>query len=163
MDCDLYLIFHLSTGDNFKMYPVVLHFCKQYKKVNIYSLDRNFETVSQLYEKYDNIIIHKLDKNYNCCTVPSTELEKIQDVKNSKILLSGFNNPNWYSLTLPFYRRFYEQLNLSYDIKYKYDEINRNYEKENKLLQNIINTYKNEYIFIHDRSSFVRVKMYSPS
>jgi hypothetical protein len=147
------LLFHLSTGDNFTMYAMVLHYSFIYKNVHIFCLHRNSKTIKQMYNKYNNIIIHVIqDEKYNGCIVPKNNICEIKNkLINADIISTGMNNDNWnLNPSSNFWRYFYKQGNLDYEIRYKYMDIYRNYEKEKELYNKLVNKYGDKYIFIND-------------
>jgi hypothetical protein len=152
-------LFHLSTGDNFTMYAAVMNYQKIYENVYIYCLYRNILFITQLYEKYKNVHIIMLnDPNYNNCLVPENDkndlINKIQDYDliecgyhNNESFSYFNNNKHFY-----FWKSFYMQIELPYEIRYDddYKDINRNLEKEQILYKNLIEKYGEKYIFVHD-------------
>ena len=145
------LLFHLSTGDNFTMYAMVIYYSIIYKYVNIFCLHRNINTIKQMYDKNNNIIIHLIEnKNYNGCIVSKNDIDKLKNkLINFDIISTGMHNNN-FDYSQIFWRCFYKQVNLDYDIRYIYNNINRNYKKEKKFYNKIINKYGNKYIFLND-------------
>ena len=144
-------LIHLSTGDNFTMYAMIIHYSFIYKNVHIFCLHRNINTITQMYKKYNNIFIHLIeDKDYNGCMVYQNDIDKLKTkLTNFDIISTGMHNNNFdYSQT--FWRCFYKQANLDYEIRYKYRDIYRNYEKEGEFYNKIINKYGNKYIFVND-------------
>jgi hypothetical protein len=142
--------FHLSTGDNFTMYAAVRHFQKIYKNVFIFCLHRNRHTVMQLYQPYDNVKILIMDENYNCFLTPANLIEECKSkIKPHVVLATGFHAPNFDAST-EFWIRFYDQINLPYSMRYDYEDINRNKERETNLHNSIVSKYGEKYIFLHD-------------
>ena len=78
--------------------------------------------------------------------------------KNFDIIKIGLHNNNWHILKsdiivgdLPysFFKTFYKQLELDYEIRYKYEKINRNHNSEIFFLNKVMKNY-DKYIFLHD-------------
>jgi len=147
------ILFHISTGDNFTMYALVLHYQKIYKNVYIFCLFRNKLSVNQLYEKFSNIHIILIENpNYNYCTVPNNLVEDLQKkLINYDMFLSGKNIPGW-ECPLNFWNSFYKDSKLDYSIRYneEYCKINRNNKNEIELYNKLILKYSTKYIFVHD-------------
>jgi hypothetical protein len=156
------IIFHLGTGDNFTMYALVMYYQKIYENVYIFCLYRNRFTVKQLYEKFDNIHVIILDPGYNVFRVPdeiiSTYKNKINDCD---LILTGISNPYWPPKNQPFWRAFYTDINIPYEIRYQYNDISRNNNHEIKLYNDVIGRYGSNYIFVHDHRS-ANYKHYDP-
>ena len=154
MNTDCIVTFHLSTGDNFTCYALVLKTLEKYSNVHIFCLHRNKNFVKQLYEKHNGVIIHILDENYNNCGVPRNEITNLKLLlKNADVIETGHNYNGWNNIQLSgnlFWRKFYIQASMNYDIRYDYMTINRNLEKETSLYNDMIKNYGNEYIFVHD-------------
>ena len=150
MDKNCIFLFHLSTGDNFTMYAAVRHFQKIYKDVFIFCLHRNRYTVTQLYQPYDNVRISIIDEPYNHWLVPNKLIERFKkNVPNFDLFVSGFHDPN-FNQTPCFWKAFYDQLHLPYRMRYDYEDINRNKERELNLYNSIVSKYGEKYIFLHD-------------
>ena len=151
------ILFHLSTGDNFTMYAMVLHNSFIYKYVHIFCLHRNKNTIKQMYGGYKNIIIHfHKKKNYNCHLIDKKDLDNIKKkLINYDIISTGEHNNNW-SYSQNFWRYFYKQGELEYDIRYAYININRDYKKEKDFYNKIVNKYGKKYIFINDHRQILK-------
>ena len=142
-----FILFHLSTGDNFTMYALIRHFQKIYKYIYIFCLERNIHTITQMYEKYNNIKLIIIDGNWL-----NIDLNKYtQNIKDYDVIRCGVHNKNWNDIgTIMFWRYFYKVVDLPYEIRYEYNDINRNNERELNLYNKLINKYGEKYIFIFD-------------
>jgi hypothetical protein len=138
------------------MYASVCHFAQKYQKVIIFSLYRNRHTIKQLYNKLSNVKVIVIDnKDYNIHLVPDEHINKSYEYCKQKnlnidIIKCGNNVPNFSGYQ--FWRSFYTQIGLEYNMRYKkkYNIINRNYEREHKLYNKVIKKYGYKYIFVHD-------------
>ena len=160
MNDNLFLLFHLSTGDNFTMYAMVLHYQKIYKNVYIFCLYRNHEFITQLYAPYKNIHIFKInDPSYNACVVSRDFFKQCSsDIKNYDTIATGFMNSKWTKEGFKnFYMKFYEHIGLDYNIRYlpEYSKINRNIQIESQLYEELIKIYGKTYIFVHDHRNYI--------
>lgn len=143
-------LFHLSTGDNFTMYAAVRHFQKLYMNVYIFCLHRNRHTVIQLYQPYANVHILIIDETYNYYLAPSNLINQCKSqIKNCVVVASGYYDPA-FDGSNGFWERFYTQMHLPYRIRYEYEDIHRNNERELRLYNSIIGMYGKNYIFLHD-------------
>jgi hypothetical protein len=151
MDKSCLFLFHLSTGDNFTMYAAVRHFQKIYKDVFIFCLYRNRYTIKQLFQPYNNIHIHIiLDENHNNCLAPEQLINQYKfKLHNCDLFESGFYVADFDGRN-GFWEQFYNQLNLPYKIRYDFEDINRNKERELTLYNSIVSVYGKNYIFLHD-------------
>ena len=153
MKKNCFIVFHLSTGDNFTMYALICHYQKIYENIYVFSLYRNQNFIKQLYEKFNNINIFIIDDpEYNICTVPEHIFNKYsENIIDYDIIKSGCHNENWYNVDQKyFWRNFYIDLGIPYEIRYEYININRNYEREINLYNSLIKRYGDKYIFIFD-------------
>ena len=150
MDKSCIFLFHLSTGDNFTMYAAVRHFQKIYKDVFIVCLHRNRLTVTQLYEPYKNVRVIIIDANYNNYVAPPQLIEHFKSqIKDSDLFVTGYHDPNFNGEN-HFWETFYNQLHLPYSMRYDYEDIHRNKERELNLYNSVISKYGEKYIFVHD-------------
>lgn len=149
-DKNCIVLFHLPTGDNFTVYALISKLSEKYDKLYIFCLDRNKLFVKQLYENHKNVnIIYIEDKKYNIHLVTDDIFNKYcHNIKNYDLIKLGHHDI--ISLGNQYWRSFYNQANVNYDIRYDYMNINRKFENENKLYQKIINIYGDKYIFVHD-------------
>lgn len=150
MDKNCIFLFHLSTGDNFTMYAAVRHFQKIYKDVFIFCLHRNRHTVMQLYQPYDNVRIITIDETYNNYVAPPQLINNLKSqITNYDLFMTGFHDPTFVGND-GFWEKFYDQLHLPYRMRYNYEDINRNKERELTLYNAIVSKYGEKYIFLHD-------------
>jgi hypothetical protein len=154
MPKNVFVLFHLSTGDNFTMYALILHLRTLYENVYIFCLHRNSETIKQLYELHTNIHICVCDINYNSCTVPNdTFYHYLSLVNDYELIVTGFNDKNWIN-TSKFWRSFYSHINFDYNMRYNFTSINRKHETEITLLNKVKDIYGSKYIFVHDHRNY---------
>ena len=150
MDKNCIFLFHLSTGDNLTMYAAVRHVQKMYKDVYIFCLYRNRYMVAQLYQPYENVHLLISDETYNNWLAPPQLIEQFKTkINNYDLLLSGCYDPK-FDVNGAFWESFYNQLNLPYRMRYDYEDINRNKERELNLYNSIVSKYGEKYIFLHD-------------
>jgi hypothetical protein len=148
------VLFHLSTGDNFTMYAMILYLTTIYENVYIFCLHRNYETITQLYELHPKIHICKCDINHNVCNVPNNTLNYYcSTITDYDVIKTGRHNSKWVNNNI-FWKGFYSVVNIDYNLRYVYTSINRKYEKENTLLNKIKNIYGEKYIFVHDHRNY---------
>lgn len=153
MDKICIFLFHLSTGDNFTMYAAVRHFQKIYKDVYIFCLHRNRNTVAQLYQPYENVHLLITNETYNHFLAPPQLITQCKSqINNSDLLVSGCYEPKFDTIGA-FWERFYDQLKLPYRMRYDYEDIHRNKERETNLYNSIVSKYGEKYIFLHDHRS----------
>jgi hypothetical protein len=158
------ILFHLSTGDCLTMYAAICYYAEIYKNIYIFCLERNEIFIKQLYEN-KNIIIRVISqKEHEKCNLhyaaPLTYISRYTtELIDYDIIKSGNSfdeNGNiideWNSMNNigDFWRKFYFQVNLPYEIRYKYTDINRNNKNEKDLYDKIINIYGSRYIFVQD-------------
>jgi hypothetical protein len=145
---------HISTGDNFTVYPILCEISNKYDSIHIFTLWRNRKFIKQLYENFNNIIIHELEPGYNLCQPPKEiVLGIIKDLNLKNVMVSGFYDYLGYSkkTSLPFWREFYLNVNMDFDLlRNKYRNINRKLEKEKQLYDEIVKIYGKDYVFVHD-------------
>lgn len=162
MNKNCVILFHLSTGDCLTMYACISHYCKIYENLYIFCLERNEKFIKQLY--YNKNVIIKLipQKEHNNCKLhyaaPLNYISKyLNELTNYDLIKSGnsFSEDGkiideWNKMTGEFWNKFYFQVNLPYEIRYNYNDINRNYIDEKNFYEKIINIYGSKYIFVQD-------------
>jgi hypothetical protein len=149
------ILMHLCTGDNFTYYPIIRHYSEIYKNVFIYCLHRNRNTVMQIYEKISNVVVIYLPENYNNFIIPNQSIENLKNAMvDIDVIKTGIYHPEWNNDKVPkFYRFWYENAGLDYDnVRYKY-QLNRNHEGELEVYNKIVETYGENYIFVHDHQN----------
>jgi hypothetical protein len=163
-DKNCIFLHHLSTGDNFTVFPAICELYTKYKSFHIFVLNRNKLTIKQLFEPFNNIVLHELEENYNSCHATQTHIKELQkSLDNCEIIVAGFYRQYPFKTAkLPFYREFYFMIDLNYDnIRNKYKKINRNLEQERKFYNKVISRYGENYIFTHDHRH-VKYRHYDP-
>lgn len=147
-------LFHLHTGDNFTFYGAVRHLQKMYRDVYIFCLYRNRHTIMQLYQPYDNVHIIISDENHRDHLAPISLVNQlISKINNDfNLFITGMYDRN-FNHKNHFWEECYNVLGLSYKIRYDYEDINRNKERELNLYNLIVSKYGEKYIFLHDHRS----------
>lgn len=155
-----FLLFHLSTGDNLLVYGMVRHLLKTYDIVNIFCLQRNVETITQLYSPWNNVKIH-IVPDHNNCDVPDADLQKALSTAQGEydVLRTGCHTGK--GLNGPFWRSFYFDLGLPYEIRYQYKDIFRNKNREEDLYNKVVKLYGDKYVFTHDHRN-IKYQHYDP-
>jgi len=144
------------------------YYSEIYTNVYIFCLERNEQFIKQLYyNKNIIIIVIPQIEHENCQLFYATPLnyinKYIKNLVDYDIIKSGnsfsddgkiINEWEYMSVYGEFWKKFYHQVNLPYEIRYKYTNINRDYEREENLYNNIINIYGSKFIFFQDHRSF---------
>ena len=158
---------HFYTGDCFTMYACVCHFSKIYENIYIFCLERNKEFIQQLYEKFNvNITVVPKIEHIKCRlahAAPESYIKRYMNIEDYDVIRTGCSfrddaaiAEDWidFKKTIKnFWRIFYKQANLDYEIRYDYMKINRNLEKETEFYNKIVSIYGSKYIFLHDHRS----------
>lgn len=101
-----------------------------------------------IFKNISNIILvesnnfNKIDKKYSNCKIIKLGIYNEKCIKNLNINDSSIN----------YFEYFYNQLNLNYDIKYKYEYLDRDMYGENKYFEKIKNFFKDGYIFYYNKN-----------
>ena len=152
------LIGQLSLGDLFILNGLIKYYENIYENVILLCNRKNYKNMQHIF------------KDSNTINIICSE-EKIQDHNHyiySKyddydIIKLGDNNDNWNkcrsqllinNLSLSFFITYYTQLDIDYDIRYKFEKIYRNIEEEKLFYEKVMNNYNNKYIFIHNCENF---------
>lgn len=141
MNDECIIIGHLSLNDLLIINGIVNYYTIKYNKVYLLCKKIDFETINQMFSHNNLIIPISIDMEINN-NVLSYDSIIFKEYEKIDIIKIGMHNPNWDSLksdfiieNLPYlyFKTFYEQLNLDYEIRYKYEKINRNILSEKKL------------------------------
>ena len=158
---------HLSTGDCLTMNACICYYSEIYKNIYIFCLERNEQFIKQLYYNKNIIIIvipQEEHEKYNLhYAAPLSYISKyISELVDYDIIKSGnsFDEngtiiDEWDKINNigEFWKKFYYQVNLPYEIRYKYTDINRNYYNEKDFYNKIVNIYGSKFIFAQDHLS----------
>lgn len=150
------IIGHLGLGDLFIINSIVRYYTKKYNIVYILCKKYNLKTIMQMYSDNKHIYPIAIDINENI--IPFEHY--IFDIFNEDcdIIKLGLHNNNWFTYKSSyndgdfpnlFFKTFYEQIDLNYNIRYKYEKINRNISSEQLFYTKCMNNYNNNYIFVH--------------
>ena len=104
-----------------------------------------------------NIIFFGID---NLILTVVNNFKNINNINNfDKVIKLGIYNDNKIenytidNLSINYFELFYSILNINFEIKYKYEYLNRNVTNENKYYNKIIDKYKDGYIFYYNKNS----------
>lgn len=161
------ILFHLSTGDCLTMYACICHYMEMYKNIYIFCLERNAQFIEQLYHNKNIIITIIPQLEHEKCKLhyaaPLSYISKyIPKLVDYDIIKSGNSfsedgkiTDEWFGMHSvgEFWKKFYYQVKLPYEIRYKYTSINRNYNTETIFYNKIISRYGSKYIFAQDHRS----------
>ena len=151
------IIPHLSLGDLFIINSIIRYYTLIYNNVYFLCKKKNIKSINKIFSDNNSIIPICIDIIEDI--IPNNHFI-YEKYKNYDIIKLGLHNNNWYVLKsdiivgdLPysFFKTFYKQLDLNYDIRYKYEKINRNYDSEIFFFNKVMKNY-GKYIFIHDNS-----------
>ena len=167
-----FIIGHLSLGDQFIINGIVRYFASIYSFTYILCKRINLKSIISIYSDDKSIIPISIDTDNFIIENDHYLFDLYKDYDIFKI---GILNNNWFLLksnfiidNLPysFFETFYQQLNLEYNLRYKFEKINRNLNRENMYFKIIMKNYikisnisnisnndshndSNKYIFIH--------------
>ena len=149
------IVGHLSLNDFFIINGIINYYTTIYNKVCFLCKKKDHKSMLNCFldnnliipvyiDTDDNIIPldHKILKNYN----------------NYDIIKIGTHNENWNLLKSTFniglypylyFKTFYQQLNLDYQIRYNYEKIYRDTIREQIFYDNIMEKYNDNYIFTY--------------
>lgn len=161
------ILFHLSTGDCLTMYASICYYSEIYKNIYIFCLERNEKFIKQLYQNKNIIITIIPQKEHEKCQLhyaaPLSYISRYMiGLVDYDIIKSGnsFDEngkiiDEWKNINHvgEFWKKFYFQVNLPYEIRYNYVDINRNNSNEKDFYDKIINIYGSNYIFVQDHLS----------
>jgi hypothetical protein len=140
---------HLGLGDHFVLNGMVNFVSKKYEKIYIPAKTHNYSTVKFMYENNNKVEVFEvgnLTEHKDVANFGKKEGLEILRVGFEKLKMNGEFNP-----------KFYNQLDLSYDISFDY--FDPNYVQENnKLLESHLKTYykcSNNYIILHIEGSTI--------
>ena len=159
------LLPHLELGDNIVINGAVRYLCTMYSKVVLICKQVYLKQLEYMYSDLDNLILYPINGGIIENINPRDEFYYDENVE------SIFNNynitfipiclySNFYNIK-PEYDRskcgrlkypndFYDYLNLPNNIRYPFFKINRDYETEVLLYNNLINIIGNKYNIIID-------------
>lgn len=161
----LIILPHLGMGDELIMIGAVRYYSLLYDEVYIIVVEKFAETVRSIYSD-DKSIIPYIVKDCNEISPNfGTDLQKNREIfitmkqNGFDLLFCGMHNPrfngDWDALSkVPFYKQFYIDVNLDYDIfRWRNAYMHREIEREIKLYDKVLGN-KGKYIFTHDNFGF---------
>lgn len=137
-----YIYHHLGLGDHIICNGLVRHFAEKYEEVTVFCKSNNYENVSYMFRDDKKIIIspHENDRDV-------LDYIKINNL-SSNVFMIGFGNL-WSKNPSTFDIGFYDCVNLPFDIRFNKFKLERDYETEKKVLEEM-NPNNDDYIFVHD-------------
>ena len=145
---------HLSLNDMFIINGIVNYYSTLYNKVFLLCKKKDIESITQFY--IDNNIITPI-----CIDIEDDILPPDHIIYNmyDNIIKIGSHNNNWEILKSNFligkhpylyFKTFYTQLNLNYELRYLYEKINRDYITEKNFYNKTMINYNGKYKFVYD-------------
>lgn len=162
------IIGHLSLGDQFIINGLVRYFSLKYSQIYLLCKRINLKSIISIYIDNNSIIPISVDTDK---FIIDNDHYIFDLYKECDIIKIGMMNNNWYiyksdlildNLPYLFFETFYKQLDLLYDIRYKFEKIYRNLEREQTYYQLIMENYiknNSKYIFIHDNDNILFNKL----
>ena len=126
------IIPHLSIGDLFIINGIIRYYTKNYNYVNFLCKKKHIKSMLQIFS--DNINIIPICVDINEDILPNNHYI-YEQYKKYDIIKLGIHNNNWYvfksdilvgNIPYSFFKTFYKQLDLDYNIRYNFEKINRN-------------------------------------
>jgi hypothetical protein len=152
------IIPHLSIGDLFIINGIIRYHILIYTNVYFLCKKKNINCMIKIFSDNPNIIPVCIDIEDDIVPYNHSIYKIYKSYKNIDIIKLGLHNNNWQILKsdiivgdLPylFFKTFYKQLGLDYEIRYKYEKINRNNNSEITFFNKVMKKY-DKYIFLHD-------------
>jgi hypothetical protein len=152
------IIGQLNLGDLFILNGAIRYYENIYENVILLCNRKHYKNILHMFNDSNiiNIICSDekiLDNNYHI----------YNNYKDYDIIKFGSINDNWDSLKssllinnlpLSFFITYYSQIGIDYDIRYKFEKINRNFDNENIFYEKVMNSYADKYIFAHNCENF---------
>ena len=148
------IISHLSLNDLFIINGIINYYAIKYNKIYLACKKIYINTIKQFFSHNHIIIPIYIDIDND---IINENHHIFQEYKKCDIIKIGMNNENWitnkYDLIIGkhpylYFQTFYKQLNLNYELKYKYEKINRNFLKEKKFYNDVMFKYNDDYKFV---------------
>ena len=148
---EIILYHHLGLGDHIICNGLVNYLAKKhFRKINLIINEKFDKSLSYLYRNNMKINLVKVQLDYD--NNADTGVFEFATKKNLQILKIGWDKIG----KTRFFKAFYKQLGLPYSYSYKYFNLDRDYEKEEKLEKHLAEYYGtngNPYNLIHSESS----------
>ncbi len=150
------IVSHLNIEDLLTINGIVRYYSTKYLTTYILCKRDNLKSVVQIYSDNKSIIPIAINTDDYCIPRNHYIYDLYNNDNNTDIIKIGVHNDNWYTLKSDllvgdfpylFFKTFYQQLDLDYEIRYEYEKITRNYIEETEPYNKYCNKYGNEYIF----------------
>ena len=149
----------VELGDSIVLNGIIRYYCTIYNTVFIPCKNSYYNQIKFMYSDLSNLVLIKIPdrdiyKNIKSYIPYDKESIELYNNYNIKIIIVGCYNIFYniqditYSTLFPAW--IYNALNLNANIAYDYFKINRDYVKENKLYNNLINIIGKKYIVLID-------------
>ena len=137
---------------------------------NIYDLININGLINYLSYKYDLVHLLVTSKNMNSSNIIFKNITNLILIENNdfnninstyidnEIINLGSYNKNCIkdfsvnNLSINYFEYFYNQLELSYELKYKYEYLERDFYEENKYYEKVKKLFKDGYIFYYNKN-----------
>jgi hypothetical protein len=148
----------LKLGDLFILNGAIRYYENIYNEITLLCGRDNYKNILSIFEDSNKINIicsdekvlnnnHFIYNNYKDCDIIKLGIYNDDWDKNKSTIIIN-------DLPLSFFITYYSQLGIEYEIRYKYEKINRDYENENIFYKKVMNSYNDKYIFVHNNDIF---------
>ena len=139
---------HIGLGDHFLTNGIVRHISEN-NKITFFCFKKYYDGISKIYSDNENIEIIPVLSDHEAINWFNSTFKYYDDTIIYGDFGKNFNSHNFkHDDIKKFDQIFYEQANVPYEYRWKKFKINRDFELENKIYEDLV---KNEnYCFIHE-------------
>jgi len=149
---------NLNICNLFEINGIIRYYSNIYDEVYVVSKNNYYNSASNIFLDNKKIIILSLDIQDEVIPNNHYIFDLYKDIDNINLNNIDNINNNFFLA-----KNYYNSINLDYNLRYKYEKINRNNLFENKFYDKIMKKYNNSYIFINDYTSlnYQKITIYS--
>ena len=136
---------NLNICNFFEINGIIRYYSNIYDEVYVVSKNNYYDSACNIFLDNKRIIILSLDIQDEIIPNNHYIFDLYKDIDNINL-----NLENDIDNIMFFAKNYYNKINLDYNLRYKYEKINRNNIFENKFYDKVMKKYNNSYIFIND-------------
>lgn len=135
---------NLNICNLFEINGIIRYYSNIYDEVYVVSKNNYYHSACNIFLDNKRIIILSLDIQDEVIPNNHYIFDLYKDIDNINLNLNNIDK--FFFLA----KNYYNKINLDYNLRYKYEKINRNNLFENKFYDKVMKKYNNSYIFIND-------------
>ena len=139
------IISNQNIYDLININGLINYLSKKYNLLYLIINITNFIIAEKIFINIPNLILICENSSENIIKMKDIEILKLNICDNSQVVLIN-------DFSIDYFKIFYENIKLKYELKYTYEYLERDFEEEDKFFKKIVDDYQDGYIFYYNHN-----------